>query len=234
MSDVHAVAQPDGTAYGRNPDANLRRIVRAAQQLGGHFDVVLVTGDVADDASHHAYRRVRGLLAGIGDVVLWVPGNHDDPEVMRQVDADALRSTMVASWQIVTLDTRWPGRTPGLATSEALAHLDAELTAAASRHIAVALHHPPRPPCAHPDCQVVNREQLLAVLDRHPGVRAVISGHLHHSFHVQHDGVEWIGAPSTCMQIEHPSHAHLGEPAAAAQNLQLNDDGTVTVLTIQA
>jgi hypothetical protein len=46
ISDIHAVADAAALVYGRQADANLRRVVDAAQAQRPRFDAVVVTGDV--------------------------------------------------------------------------------------------------------------------------------------------------------------------------------------------
>jgi 3',5'-cyclic-AMP phosphodiesterase len=232
ISDIHAVADPAALVYGREADANLRRVVDAAQTRRRRFDAVVVTGDVADDASQGAYQRVHGLLRPLGDILRWVPGNHDEPERMAEVDGDAFTSTTVGPWRVLTFDSRWPGRTPGRATAEAIERLEAELDESDGSPCVVLVHHPPRPPCEHPDCRISEGLPLLDVLDRHHDVRVVLSGHLHRSFGWVRGGTCWIGAPSTCMQVEHPHHTHTAEPPAA-HVMELGDDGSVLVSAFQ-
>jgi hypothetical protein len=42
---------------------------------------------------------------------------------------------------------------------------------------------------------------LLAVIDRHPTVRAVLWGHIHQVFDATRNGVRYLGSPSTCIQF---------------------------------
>ena len=231
VSDIHSVADADALVYGRPADGNLRRVVNAAPVRAQVFDAVVVTGDVADDASPEAYERVYGLLRPLGKVLRWIPGNHDVPEGMAEVDGEALASTTLGSWRLLTLDSRWPGRTPGRTTADAIDTLDAELAESEGFPCAVLVHHPPRPLCDDPDCQITEATPVLDVLERHADVRLVLSGHLHRGFTRIEGGICWIGAPSTCMQVDHPRHTHTSEPPAA-HLLELGDDGSVLVSTL--
>jgi 3',5'-cyclic-AMP phosphodiesterase len=232
ISDVHLVAEAGALVYGRPADAHLRRVVDAARVRRPRFDAVVVTGDVADDASLEAYDRAHALLRPLADVLRWVPGNHDVPARMAEVDSDALTSTVVGAWRLVTLDSHWPGRVPGRTTPEAIARLDAELEDAAGAPCAVLVHHPPRPVCDDADCQIAGGTAVLDVLERHAHVRLVLSGHLHRSFSRLRGTTAWVGAPSTCMQVDHPDHNHTAEPPAA-HVVELADDGSVVVSAVQ-
>jgi 3',5'-cyclic-AMP phosphodiesterase len=228
VSDIHAVVAADALVYGQTADENLRRVIDAARARRPRFDAVVITGDVADDASPEAYKRVYGLLRPLGKILRWVPGNHDVPARMAEVDRDALMPTTLGSWRLLTLDSRWPGRTAGRTTAEAIRKVDAELGESDGSPCAVLVHHPPRPPCDDPDCQITEATMLVEVLERNADLRLVLSGHLHRGFTRVRGQICWSGAPSTYRQVDHPHHTHTAEPPAA-HLLELGDDGSVLV-----
>ena len=47
-----------------------------------------------------------------------------------------------------------------------------------------------------------NPQDLFNVLDRYPQVRGVIWGHIHQEFGQERNGVQLLGAPSTCLQFK--------------------------------
>ncbi|NJO72176.1 MAG: hypothetical protein HC825_11905 [Oscillatoriales cyanobacterium RM1_1_9] len=47
-----------------------------------------------------------------------------------------------------------------------------------------------------------NPEALLACLDDHPQVKLVVFGHIHQGFQTSHNGVTYLGCPSTCVQFQ--------------------------------
>jgi 3',5'-cyclic-AMP phosphodiesterase len=232
ISDIHSVADPDALVFEQPADGNLHRVVQAARAQSRGFDAVVITGDVADDGSREAFERVYGLLRPLGNVLRWVPGNHDAPEQMAEVDSEALTSTVLGTWRLLTLDSRWPGRIAGRTTANDIDRLDAELDESDGFPCAVLVHHPPRPPCDDPDCQLTDARALLEVLARHANLRLVLSGHLHRSFSRVRGGIGLFGAPSTCIQVDHTDHSHTPEPPAA-HLLELDDDGSVLVRVVQ-
>lgn len=231
LSDLHLRADAGAPAYGHDPDAHLMAVIDAALARRSRFDVVVVTGDVADDASEPAYQRAHQRLRGIGNALRWVPGNHDDPHRMSRVDSDAFGDLTAGPWRFIGVNSRWPGHTPGRVTPDEVARLDRALGSPGPPHRAVLIHHPPRPQCTDADCQIIQAHELLEVLDRHRSVRMVLSGHMHRSFCVHRDHVAWVGAPSACMQVTHPDHVHTTEQPAA-NLLELGDDGSVAVTTL--
>lgn len=72
-----------------------------------------------------------------------------------------------------------------------LAWLEKELAAAdgAKEPVIVCGHHPLRPEVGH---QALNNSEILAVLERHPGVRAYLCGHNHAGAEVIAKGVPFI------------------------------------------
>ena len=76
ISDSHLRAEPN-TPGDLDPDATLLGTVDAVRDV--RPDLVLLTGDLADDGSLAALRRVRNLTDGLSAPILAVGGNHDDP-----------------------------------------------------------------------------------------------------------------------------------------------------------
>jgi len=104
ISDPHlrAVADP---AQG-SPDSGLRQLVEllASEQP----EVVLLTGDVADDGSLAAYERAQYMVAGLGAAVLATPGNHDDPAALAEVFGRA-KALDIGGWRLLCVNTFVPG-----------------------------------------------------------------------------------------------------------------------------
>ena len=46
-----------------------------------------------------------------------------------------------------------------------------------------------------------NPEALFEVIDRHPGVRGVLWGHVHQTYEGERNGVRLMASPSTCVQF---------------------------------
>ncbi len=48
---------------------------------------------------------------------------------------------------------------------------------------------------------LTNPENFFQVLSRHPWVRCVLFGHIHHPFDGEQQGIRLLSAPSTCVQF---------------------------------
>ena len=207
LSDCHI-----GAAWGgENPEARLARVVAAAAELQPPVTAVLLSGDLANDATDEQYARLVELLAPLLVPVHVLPGNHDDREALRRhfgaprgtgtpvqyaVDLGALR--------LVALDTLWPGHDGGRLGSEQLEWLDRELGAATETPTLLALHHPPvltgLPAFDAVGLDAADRQGLEEVVARHPQVQALTAGHVHRAFVGELAGRPVLSVPSTYVQ----------------------------------
>jgi Icc protein len=207
VTDTHLFADEAREIYDTNTADSLRAALRAALAGGRRPDAVLVTGDVADDESRGAYLNFRRTLAGVGVPVHCLPGNHDDPALMAELlDRDGFAfcgRTDLGGWRLVLLDSHVDRDPSGWLRDAELARLDAALREAAGRPALVCVHHPPLPlGSAWIDgVGLRNAADLLAVLDRHPNVRAVVAGHVHQASERTRGALRVLTTPSTCAQF---------------------------------
>lgn len=233
LSDTHLGAAPGPTAGDRDPDARLGVVLDAWHQRGERADLVVVSGDNADDGSAAALERLARALATIDAPVLALSGNHDDPDAVRAAfpGPDHLE---VGRWRVVGCDTSRPGEVHGTVDVGALM---ARLDALDARPTVLALHHPPRSRSTHPWFRLDGADALLAGLAARPHVRAVVSGHLHDPFELVGPGdLALLGAPSTLMPIAHAGDEYrTGEGGpTGARLLRLADDGALATELVVA
>ena len=67
LSDTHLMVESTMTEHG-DPDVSLLATIDAVRDL--HPDLVLLTGDISDDGSEPALRRVNDLIVGLSAPVL--------------------------------------------------------------------------------------------------------------------------------------------------------------------
>jgi Icc protein len=207
VTDPHLFGDATRELYGLNTAVSLRLVLEAALGAGRRPDAVVVTGDIGDDFSAAAYANFRRALAGCGAPVLCLPGNHDDPGLMATLLDDRgfqyCGRARLGGWGAVLLDTHVDGDASGRVAPQELARLDAELRALTDVPVLVCLHHLPVPVgSAWLDAVgLQNGPELLAVIDRHPQVRAVLAGHVHQEFDAQRGAVRLLATPSTCAQF---------------------------------
>ncbi|MEU6247217.1 metallophosphoesterase [Glycomyces sp. NPDC047010] len=202
LSDTHLTG--DGSPHRTGVDAaealtGLLADLEALQRI----DLVVVTGDIADDGSQGAYRLARDLIgayaADRGAPVLFTTGNADDranftavlgsghlgpsarPCAVDAIDGpDRAAATALDGIRFITLDTLVPGKVHGRIGPEQLAWLRGLLAAPAPRGTVLAFHHPPIrfPNAVQEPPKLINPADLAEAIHG-TDVHVVLTGHYH-------------------------------------------------------
>ncbi|OYN89030.1 metallophosphoesterase family protein [Parenemella sanctibonifatiensis] len=190
LSDTHLLANR-GRHHGRDTTAALEEMLAGCER---DVDVVIHTGDVSEDGSAQAYRKVHDLVQGwAGEVpVLWAVGNHDDGPTMAaelHVPLGAIAVHRVAGFRIIMIDSHRPGLVGGVVGAEQLGQLRQELSDRPGEPTVLALHHPPVDPLTRLQrgIRLHDHEALWELIGDFEDVRMVLAGHLH--YHLHTDGV---------------------------------------------
>jgi 3',5'-cyclic-AMP phosphodiesterase len=223
ISDTHLRQQPADPTDRLSPDACLERTVDALQAHSP--DAVLLTGDIADDASVEAATRVRAIVERLGVPIIATPGNHDVTAQVEQVFGSS--GVTVSGWEIVVLNTVIPATEYGRVDIELLSE---QLAQTDGRPTFIAMHHPPITLSTHRWFQLDGASDMVRLVTQHRHVRAVVSGHLHQAFAVQIDHASYIGCPSAWYAIRHTGNTWVeAKDGLVGANLyELNADGTFT------
>lgn len=208
LTDTHLFADDDGIMMGMKTAESLQAVIEKVAELPRRPDVLLLTGDLSQDETAASYERLRQAIAPLNIPTYSIPGNHDVRAVMQPIlqggTLHTERSLQIGGWNVVLLDSVVEGQTAGEITDAELAFLADQLAAFPTHPALVALHHPPcliESPWMD-DITLQQAERLYAVLDRFPQVKVVIFGHVHQAFEGDRQGVQYLGAPSACVQFK--------------------------------
>jgi 3',5'-cyclic-AMP phosphodiesterase len=208
ISDPHLGEPPIG---GVKPKKALREVMAAIEALPSPVDAILVSGDLAEHAAPEEYALVAEMVGALGVPFHVLPGNKDDRATMRkafglpgEADAPVDYAVDLGPLRLVVADSTIPGEDRGDFTPAQLDRLDATLAEAPAQPTIVAMHQPPLVTgMADWDSVIMraeDREALAAVIGRHPGVRAIVGGHLHRIAASTLAGRPVVVAPSTFVQ----------------------------------
>ncbi|SDZ11994.1 3',5'-cyclic-AMP phosphodiesterase [Pseudomonas sp. NFIX28] len=231
LSDSHLFAEADGTLLGMNTRDSLQRVIDLVLEQQPRIDLMLATGDLSQDGTLESYQLFRDMTRRIPAPARWIPGNHDEPQIMAQA---AVQSSLLApvvdigNWRITLLDSAVPGSVPGYLQDEQLQLLASALSEAPERHHLICLHHHPVSiGCAWMEpIGLRNPHALFAVLERFPQARAVLWGHVHQEIDRQQGPLRLLASPSTCIQFEPGSEDFkVGTAAPGYRWLRLLPDG---------
>ena len=234
FTDTHLAADADKTYYGVNTDESLRRVIHYANTHYPHTDLSLVTGDLVHDDTEAGYERLKNHFKSLKSLVLYLPGNHDLPALMKKAligDVRVTRSNVIKGWQIILLDSTMPGEVGGHLHQDELDALGQCLRKHPEHHALICLHHPPFPTGSYwLDNGLIldNPEDLFAVLDQHEQVRCVLWGHMHQEFRSVRNGVHYLATPSTMIQFKPNSHGFaVDDKPPGFRWLDLYSDGRI-------
>jgi Icc protein len=230
LSDLHLRGKPSGRVRGVDSRANLKSAF-ADSARRGPYDRVVLCGDLAQDPRPETYADLRAL---VGEDVLLLPGNHDDPRIMASAlgtpGAGRGFAEALGDWRLVGLDTHWPRRQAGRLGDAQLAWLDARL-AEDPRPVALFLHHPPvKVDTIWVDpSRLADAPELARVLERRRGqVRVIVHGHTHMASEGSLAGVPVLGAPSTAFRFVQGSILPARGPAIPGYRVLELADGSFT------
>jgi Icc protein len=198
ISDCHLAARAGQAFRGLDPDANLSRLGAAVARWSP--DLLVLTGDLSEDASIASYERLRDWILQFGSPAAWLPGNHDDRDAMARIfDAAGFLGGPVVEaggWQLALLDSTWPDDPAGELDDRRLTPLDRLDDSAPA---GVFVHHQPMPVGAHWIDKVGMRapERLWDRIGDQSPVRFVAFGHVHQRFRADSGGVKVLACPST-------------------------------------
>ncbi|MGW6918898.1 metallophosphoesterase [Kitasatospora sp. NPDC054939] len=213
ISDLHL----DGSERAAERAA---RVVGHLRSLPTPVDALLVTGDIADHGTIEEYRQAAALLE-LPFPVLTCPGNHDVRSAYRAgllgeapSDGPVNRLHRVGPVAVLMCDSTIPGSDEGLLDTATLDWVESSLTGLAPGTRALIAFHQPPVVLHHPlpDAgRLREPERLAALLDRHPEVVAVLTGHAHTAAAAQFAGRPLVVGPATTWTLRLPWE---GEAAA--------------------
>lgn len=219
ISDLH-LKPPGSLAYEvADTAAALRRTVDHLNRRQPRPDAVLITGDLADEGAAASYRVLREILSGLACPFFLVPGNHDRKDPLRAAFPDhgylegflepgARRAMCYViedfPLRLIGLDTVIPGEHGGGLTAERLRWLDRTLSERPAAPTLLFMHHPPfASGIGHMDAEpFVLRQELAALIRRHPQVERIACGHIHRAVHRRFGGTIAMAAPGIGMQLD--------------------------------
>ena len=234
ITDLHIMPGLDETFLGINTEYYFHAILELAFAESQHFDLILLTGDLAQDPCLASYQRILNCLEAYKTPCICLPGNHDDYELMQQVFNTELTSCrkqmLFGNWQLICLNSQIPGAPGGRLSKQELLFLEDCLTGNLNHHALIAVHHHClETKSAWMDTMMIeNSQELLEIIKQHPQAKAITNGHIHQVMDITIGGVRILGTPSTCFQFTPESKIFsLDKSAPGYRWLKLYTDGWI-------
>ena len=210
VTDSHLFSGKDGTLCGMNTFDGFHHAMRHARWNQGTPDLIVHTGDIAQESTVETYRLAHAEIRErfLNVPIMAVPGNHDqNAEAMREVFGEP-RVMDFKKWNIafIPLDTMGVGKVGGECSARDIDMLEHWLAEYADRRVVVCGHHPIESVGSPEfDEHIVDRaDEILELLAKHAERRMCLylHGHIHQPRYSGWKGVEINATPSTCFQFK--------------------------------
>lgn len=208
ISDSHILPEPGETLLGIDTDYYFQAVLEQAFASHPPFDLILFTGDLGQHPGRSNYQRILNTLEAYKTPCICLPGNHDDYKLMQEILNTELvscrKQVFLGNWQIISLNSQVPGTPEGRLSDQELAFLEQCLSSHPNHYALIAMHHhclPVNSPWMD-TMMVENAQELFAIINQHPKVKAVTFGHIHQAAALEAGSVRVWGAPSTCFQFQ--------------------------------
>lgn len=205
ITDLHIGETRDDSLAGVCTYDSFIKILTDIAACNDYADMMMVTGDVAAEGTHSAYRLFAEQAQFFEIPYAWLPGNHDDFAVMQSgfISSPYWPILEFGNWRVLSLNTAIPGQVGGGLVAEELIFLEERLRAEPDAPFAIFMHHPPMPVgCDWLDQQCIsNADDFEAIIRAAGNVKALFTGHVHQESITRWGGCNVYTTPSTCFQF---------------------------------
>lgn len=243
ITDTHLYSTGSGTLLEMNTKHSFEKVLELVRMHDCPLDLVLGTGDIAQDASEPAYEYFKSRIGTLNAPFMWLPGNHDNALLMQSLatgTSAAHKHMQLGNWLIVMLDTSVGGKVHGALSADELAFLSAQFEASefsdSVGHVLVSMHHNPIKGTASwmKDIGLLNPRKFWETAQTSSKLRAVVYGHIHQELDFEFEGIRCLCTPSTCIQFK-PDVVDfaLDKMNPGYRNLVLHSDGTIETQVVR-
>ncbi|MEY3289589.1 MAG: 3,5-cyclic-AMP phosphodiesterase [Pseudomonadota bacterium] len=234
ITDLHIQPGLDDVFLGINTEHYFHAVLELAFTENHHFDLVLVTGDITQDACPASYQRILQKLETTNTPCICLPGNHDDYQLMQQLfnttQVNCQKQVFLKNWQLICLNSQIPGSPCGSLSKAELLFLEDCLSTYPNHHALIAVHHH----CLETkstwmDTMIIeNSEEFLTITKKYPQAKVIANGHIHQEMDIISGSVRILGTPSTCFQFKPESKTiTLDTTSPGYRVIQLYEDGRI-------
>ena len=235
LTDLHIFEDAARTMLPIDTKQSFRRVLDKALADDEDWDLIVLSGDLADLGEEQSYVWLAEQLSGLDIPAIVLPGNHDDRNMMANY-FDCSGSSQLGSWQITFLDSCIPPSTKGQLADEQITALAKTLATYPEQPHLVFLHHPPIPLGSSwmDGMGLTNANLLWDCLDASSARVTLVAGHAHQNFDMYHDGVRVLVTPSTCTQFVPRTDRFALDPRQAGyRRIELHANGDLSTRVVR-
>lgn len=204
ISDCHLVAEPDGWFCGVQPYRQLELLLKSIQHQ--QPDAFILTGDLTQDHSIASYQLLVQLFSEWSCPVFYLPGNHDDVELMQQAFSlppfQADTEVSLGNWRLCLLNSK--GATPaGYFDESRQRQLQQQLQSyPADSAVWLFCHHHISPMGSFIDQHIqLDAQALWQIITADWRIKGFSHGHCHYGYAKIQQGIQLVGCPASSVQF---------------------------------
>lgn len=208
ISDMHLYASKEKTLLGVNTHESFSVTLNLLKSATTLPDLILLTGDLAQDHSEMAYQHVVEAFKTFTIPIYYVPGNHDDGKLMARILPSAtisnLRHIVLDQWQLILLDSQKPNAVEGYLARTQLDFLEDCLQMYPAQRAIIVFHHQPVLVGTTwlDKLGLANADELWSIIALYSHVHTILFGHIHQEHKGKKNGITYFATPSTCIQFK--------------------------------
>ena len=204
VTDSHLFADKSNALLGINTWQSFNAVIDLVKAQQTEFDLLLCTGDIAQDYSPEAYQYFQQTMAQFPAPLVALAGNHDE---MTQLSATHMNQHKVldcGAWVILSVHTPVLYKSHGFLEASELEWLESQLQLFTDRHVLVTCHHHAQKLASTwlDGVGLLNGDKLTQLLSQFDNVRGVLFGHVHQEVDYVWQGMRFLSTPSTCIQFK--------------------------------
>jgi 3',5'-cyclic-AMP phosphodiesterase len=234
ITDTHLFADKDKSLLGINTWNSFTAVTNLIWQQESvktsPMDLLLCTGDIAQDYSEASYLNFKNHMAFVNAPLAALAGNHDEAERLSNTGMSKHKVIHIGAWCVLLVDSQVPYKSHGKIAPEELTWLETQLIENKDKHILVATHHHPQSLSTQwlDGVGMLNGDQFIEVLSKYSAVKAVLLGHVHQEVDYEYEHFRVLASPSTCIQFKPQSEEFmLDDTQPGYRSLELLSNGEI-------
>jgi Icc protein len=211
ITDSHLFSSNDELMMGHKNNMNFYDVINKIKNKHlSDTDLIFLTGDLSQDQTSKSYKHITSELQSMNIPIYWIPGNHDDNNIMLSVFSNnALfkieKYIELKYWIFVFLNTQKIGSESGFLDRDEIYFIKNEINKNASKNkkIALVMHHHPTPfntPLI--DSYILENHAELWSTIKDSTVKMIMCGHVHGDYSFTKNSIQIESAPATCFQFK--------------------------------
>lgn len=208
LSDCHLHDSKTEIKAGYNTYKSLQSVINLALESKQEFDIAIISGDICQTPSAASYALFEQLISQLEIPFLAVPGNHDNPALLKTVAPhcpdELATSTIIKNTYFLLINSQVINQEYGEVCENDLQHIETLLEQHRTLVTVVIIHHPPvlTGSLWMDKIGLRNKSTFIETLTRFSNVKTVLLGHVHQEIDQQYAQLRILGTPSTCYQFK--------------------------------